>query len=133
LEFTETDDVVLIAQIFDKDNVLDTNGDPLVDGDYGTPEELSALNSVIQTSGAVEQVPDSTGAAQTSMTDPGGYQVAYGSLTATSTSGPPGSGRVSSRARTQKRAIPNGDVAVIMARSDSTGTINGDVQFEQDW
>ena len=66
-------------------------------------------------------------------TDAFGNQVAYGSLTATSTSGPPGSGRVSSRARTQKRAIPNGDVAVIMARSDSTGPINGDVQFEQDW
>jgi hypothetical protein len=40
---------------------------------------------------------------------------------------------MSSRARTQKRAVPNGDVAVIMARSGSTGTVNGDIQFEQDW
>jgi len=134
LEFSASDDLVLIAQIFDKNNVLDTNGDPLTDGDFSTPEELSALNSVIQTAGAVEQVPDSTGTAQTSMTDPGGYQVAYGSLTASGgTTGPPGSGRVSSRARTQKRLIPNGDIAVIMARSDSTGTIDGDLQFEQDW
>ena len=132
LEFSQTDDLVLIANIFDKDNVLDTNGDPLVDGDYSTPPELSTLNSVIETSDAVAQVVDSTGTPQTSMTDPGGYQVAYGSLTSSGAGGQ-GNARVSSRARTQKRAVPNGDVAVIMARSDSTGTINGDVQFEQDW
>jgi len=134
IEFSETDDLVLIANIFDKENILDTNGDPLTDADYSAPTELSAINSVLQTASAVEQVPDDTGTAQTSMANPGGYQVAYGSLTASGgTTGPPGSGRVSSRARTQKRAIPNGDVAVIMARSDSTGDINGDIQFEQDW
>jgi len=132
LEFSGNDDLVVIAQLFDKDNVLGGGGAALTDGDFSTPPELSAQNSVIQTSTAVEQVPDSTGTAQTSMTDPGGYQVAYGSLTA-SGSGGAGSTRVSSRARTQKRAVPNGDIAVIMARSDSTGTIDGDVQFEQDW
>jgi hypothetical protein len=132
LEFSASDDLVLIAQIFDKTNVLDSGGNELVDGDFSTPNELSATNSVIETSGAVEQVVDSTGTTQTSMANPGGYQVAYGSLTA-SGSGGAGSTGVSSRARTQKRAVPNGDIAVIMARSDSTGTINGDVQFEQDW
>ena len=132
LEFDGNDDLVLIAQLFDKTEVLDGNGDPLVDADFDTPAELSAANSVIETSLAVEQVPDSTGTPQTSMTNPGGYQVAYGSLTAAG-SGGAGSTRVSSRARTQKRAVPNGDIAVIMARSNSTGTVNGDIQFEQDW
>lgn len=132
LEFSGSDDIVLIAQVFDKDNVLDGGGAPLDDADYSTPVELSDTNSVIQTSDAVEQVPDSTGTQQTTMPNPGGYQVAYGSLTATG-SGGAGSTRVSSRARTQKRAVPNGDVAVIMGRSDSSGTITGDVQFEQDW
>jgi len=132
LEFSASDDLVIIANVFDKNNVLDTDGNPLDDADFSTPVELSATNSVIQTSSAVEQVVDSTGTAQTSMPNPGGYQVAYGSLTATG-SGGAGSTRISSRARTQKRAIPNGDVAVIMARSDSTGDIDGDIQFEQDW
>jgi len=131
LEFDGNDDIVLIAQIFDKNNVLDGNGDTLVDSDYGVPTELSTTNSVLETSTAVEQVPDSTGSAQTSMTDPGGYQVAYGSLTSSGSGG--SAQRVSSRARTQKRAVPNGDVAVIMARSPSTGTVTGDLQFEQDW
>jgi hypothetical protein len=131
LEFDGNDDIVLIAQIFDKQNVLDANGDPLVDADYTTPDELSATNSVIQTSNAVDQVPDGTGTPQTSMTNPGGYQVAYGSLTSAGSGG--SAQRVTSRARTQKRALPNGDVAVLMARSPSTGTINGDLQFEQDW
>jgi len=131
LEFGGNDDIVLIAQIFDKDNVLNGTGGTLGDADYSTPEELSATNSVIETSTVVEQVPDSTGTTQTSMTDPGGYQVGYGSLTSTGSGGT--SARQTSRARTQKRAIPNGDIAVIMARSPSTGTINGDLQFEQDW
>jgi len=132
LEFGAADDLVLVAQVFDKDNVLDGGGAALTDADFSTPPELSATNSVIETSDAVEQVPDSTGTTQTSMTNPGGYQVAYGSLTSSGAQGT-GSARVSSRARTQKRAIPNGDVAVIMARSDSTQTVNGDVQFEEDW
>jgi len=136
LEFSADDDVVVIVQVFDKDNVLDGSGSALDDGDYGTPSVLSETNSVIQTSSAVEEVVDQTGTSQTSMTDPGGYQVGYGSITTSGTDsgGPPGSGvRVSSRARTQKRLIPNGDVAVVMARSGTTGTINGDIQFEQDW
>jgi len=77
-----------------------------------------------------EQV--SLGTTQTSMPNPGGYQVAYGSLTSSGSAGS-GSARVSSRAREQKRAVPNGDVAVVMARSGSTGTINGDIQLEEDW
>jgi hypothetical protein len=131
LKFSASDDLVLIAQIFDKGNVLDGNGNVLTDANFSTPIELSDINSVIQTSSDVEQVPDATGTIQTSMPDPGGYQVGYGSLTSTGSQG--SSSRVSSRARTQKRAIPNGDIAVIMARSNSTGTVNGDVQFEQDW
>ena len=131
LEFDGNDDLVLIAQIFDKQNVADANGDSLVAADYTTPVELSATNSVIEISNAVDQVPDSTGTLQTSMPNPGGYQVAYGSLTSAGSGG--SAQRVSSRARTQKRALPNGDVAVIMARSPSTGTVSGDLQFEQDW
>lgn len=131
LEFSANDDLTLIAQIFDRDKVLDTNGDPLTDADYSTPTELSEINSVIQVSNAVEQAPDSTGTPQTSMANPGGYQVGFGTLTASGSGGQ--TTRISTSARTQKRAIPNGDVAVIMARSDSTGTITADVTFEQDW
>jgi hypothetical protein len=131
LEFGGNDDIVLIAQIFNKENVEDGGGNQLVDADYRAPTELSATNSVLEISTNVEQVPDSTGTQQTSMTNPGGYQVGYGSLTASGSQGT--SGRVVSRARTQKRAVPNGDVAVLMARSPSTGTVKGDLRFEQDW
>jgi hypothetical protein len=131
LEFDGNDDIVLIAQLFDKTKVLDGNGDQLDGADFTVPTELSATNSVLQTSLAVEQVPNNTGTPQTSMVNPGGYQVAYGSLTSSGSGG--SAQRVTSRARTQKRAVPNGDIAVLMARSDSTGTVTGDLQFEQDW
>jgi hypothetical protein len=132
LEHSASDDVTLIANVFDSGNVLDGVGDALTDADFSSPEELNPTNSVIETSTAVEQVPDQTGTAQTSMPDPGGYQVAFGVLTA-SGSGGAGSTRSSSTSREQKRIIPNGDVAVVMARSPSTGTITADLQFEQDW
>lgn len=134
LEFSASDDLVLQAKVFSSDTVTDGTGTPLGDGDFSTPAELSSKNSVIEASDAVEQIPDSTGTLQTATQDPGGYQVAYGSLTTTGAGGA-GSARVSSRARIQKRAIPNSDVAVIMGRSagQSTGTITGEVQFEEDW
>lgn len=129
-EFSANDDLILVAMLFNSDNVLNGSGDTLTDSDFSTPTELNSLNSVVETSTAVEQVPDSSGTAQTSMSDPGGYQVGYGSLT---TNGQGGSARQSSNARTQKRVIPNGDVAVVMALSDSTGDVFGDIQFEQNW
>lgn len=132
LEFNGSDDVVVLCQVFASENVLDTNGDPLTDSNFTTPPELNTTNSILQESFDVEQVPDSTGAFNTSMPDPGGYQIGYGSLTTTGAGGV-GSTRVSSRARTQKRQLPAGDIAVVMARSPSTGDILADIQFEQDW
>jgi len=52
-------------------------------------------------------------------------------------SGPGGSGgggiTASSQARTEKRLIADGDIAVIMALSDETGTLQGNYQWEEDW
>jgi len=131
LKFSATDDLIIIAQLFAPENVADSGGSQLVDGDFSTPNELSAQNSVIETSTAVDQVADSTGTLQTSMTDPGGYQLGYGSLTSEGAGG--GNARTSSRARTQKRTVTAGDYVVVMIRSDSTGDLKFDIQFEQDW
>jgi len=125
--------LVMIANNFDSENVLDTNGDPLTDADFSAPVELNELNSVTETSTAVEQVPDGSGTAQTSMVNPGGYQVGYASLTTADAQGNTVSQASTSNARTQKRIIPDGDIAVVMLRSGATGTVEGNIQFDQDW
>ena len=132
LEFSGSDDIVLIAQVFDKRNVLDSGGNQLTGSDWQTPPELNATNSIVEESFNVAQFPDANGNIVTSAINPGGYQVGYGSLTNTG-SGGAGSARVSSRGRTQKRQLPSDDIVVILARSPSTGDVTCDVQFEQDW
>lgn len=131
LEFTGNDDSFGLIQAFDSDNVRDTNGNVLDDGDYTTPPELNELNSVIQVSTAVEQVPNSTGTLTTSMTDPGGYQLGFGSRYSSGTGG--GSERGSSAEVVQKRNIANSDVAVLLGKSPSTGTLKGQIATEQEW
>jgi hypothetical protein len=131
LEFTGNDDTFGLIQSFDKDNVLDGNGDPLDNADFSTPPELSAINSALETATNVEQVPDSTGTPQTSMANPGGYQLGFASRYSSGTGG--GSERGSSAELTQKRNLANSDVAVLMARSPSTGTLKGQISSQQDW
>ena len=127
LEFTADDSVELSLQVFDESNVLNGSGNVLVDSDYKTPVPLSPINSTLEVSNAVEQVVDRDGTAQTSVAKPGGYQVGAGFL---STSG---GEFAQTQSQTEKRLIPDGDIAVIMAKSDATGTVTGDYQWKEQW
>lgn len=127
LEFSADNSVELLLQVFDESNVLDGSGNTLTDSDYTTPEPLSPTNSTLEFSTAVEQVVDRDGATQTSVVKPGGYQVGAGFL---STSG---GEFAQTQSQTEKRLIPDRDIAVIMAKSDATGTVTGDFQWKEQW
>ena len=74
--FSGNDDFFLIAQVMSRQNVRDSGGNLLDDTDFSVPAEMSATNSVVETTTNAAQFPDSTGTLQTSAADPGGYQVA---------------------------------------------------------
>lgn len=131
LEFTGNDDSFALIQSFDSSKVQDTNGNALTDSDFSTPPELAAINSVIQTSTAVEQIPDSGGTQSTSVSDPGGFQLGYASRYSTGTGS--GSERGATAELVQKRNIPNSDVAVLLGKSPSTGALKGQTSLIQEW
>jgi len=79
----------------------------------------------------VAQIPDNGGAQVTSTTNPGGFQLGFGSQY---TSGSGGSSKAQKTGSSvQKRNLPNGDVAVLLAKSPSTGNIKGQITTAQDW
>lgn len=123
-------DVELLIMAADPSKVLDANGNPLTDTDFGVPQEASAQNNVIQQSTAVEQFPDNTGTPQTSMTNPGGWQLARSELLNESGNQLASSAELGVDA---KRPIYSRDYAVALLKSGSTGTVKYQVQTEQDW
>jgi hypothetical protein len=96
---------------------------------FTTPESHAERNSAVETTNDVTTFPDSTGAEVTTASNPGGYQVGFGSL---QTSGSAGK-NVTSTGRTKKRSVPAGEVAVVAGFSASTGTWTIQHQTEQDW
>lgn len=129
-KYTASADVELLLMAADPSKVLDANGDPLTDADFGTPEELSAQNNVMQQSAAVEQFPDNTGTPQTSMTDPGGWQLGRSELLNASGNDIASSTSLETNA---KRPIYGRDYGVILLKSDTTGDASYVIQTEQDW
>lgn len=129
-KYSTSDDVELLMLAGDTSNVLDTNGDQLTDADFSVPNETSPQNSVIEESTAVEQFPDSTGTPQTSMTNPGGWQLARSELLSESKRALASAADIPVEA---KRPIYDGDIAVILAKSGTAGDISYQLQTEQDW
>jgi len=129
-EYSSDNDVRLAAQAFDPSKVADSGGNPLEDSDFSTPFALNATNSVIETSTAVEQIADSSGTLQTDTTDPGGWQVGYGTLTST---GQGAQSRQSTDNLIQKREISSRDIIVILAFATGTNDVTFDVSTIQDW
>lgn len=138
LQLTNTDivsysgsgNVQITAQLFDPSNVLDADGNELADADFSAPGSQSPTNSVLEVSDAVDQVPDDTGTVATSVTNPGGYQVGYGSWYE---SGSGSKTAVSSGSATRKREVDSNDIAVLLAKTTDGGTIAGESITEQDW
>jgi hypothetical protein len=129
-EFGGNGDVEVAVLAFDPSKVLDTNGDELVAGDFSTPEILLAENSVIETTEAVEQIPDESGNTGTSQTDPGGIQIQHDVLTTAS-----GNATASNTgtAVVAKRPLYARDVGVVVANSEATGDVTFSIRFEEDW
>jgi len=129
-KYTGNGDVELVGIAFDKSNVKDGAGDALVDSDFSVPAEFNPRNNVIESTNAVEQIADNTGTLQTSVTNPGGFQLGrselYSSSGRTATAQTPLQGNV-------KRPLYERDYLVILGRTSATGDVSYQVQFEQDF
>lgn len=92
--------------------------------------EFGNLASAVESTTNVTELPDETGAIQTSTDTPGGYQIGFGNSEST------GSGSNKSQvatARERRRRLHDTDVAVIVADADSTGDIEFLVFTEQEF
>lgn len=131
LEETSTSaDTFLLFQAFDPSKVADSGGNPLEDADFDTPPETQATNSVIETTTAVDQVANANGTVQTSVSDPGGYQLRASAIytgVGQNTTG------VEAPQAVTKRELSARDIGVVLAKSSSTGNIGYSTRFEQDW
>lgn len=92
---------------------------------FDSPPEQSDLNSVIEQTTNVSTMPDATGTETTNPTDPGGYQLAFGSFQSEKNKG----GTAGGGAKVKKRLVEQNDVAVFAVFVPSTGS-TGDVTYE---
>jgi hypothetical protein len=129
-KYTANDDVELLFQSFAPSNVLDSGGNTLVDADFSIAEDFDEQNSVIETSSAVAQVADSSGATGTSVSNPGGWQLARAELFTGSGKAVAGASRVPAGV---KRPVYPRDVVVVLGKSGTSGDVSYQLQFEQDF
>jgi hypothetical protein len=130
VEFSADADVRVMPIAASPSNVADGTGSALTDGDFSTPAEHTAANSVVEATSAVGEFPDSTGAVVTSAGAPGGYQLGFASA---HTSGTGSKTQVESGAGTQKRGIRRDDYCVFLGYADATGDVSVEYITEQDW
>lgn len=97
---------------------------------FSTPPEHASKNSAVEVTDSVTTFPDSTGTVVSTTTDPGGWQLGYASLF---TSGGGKTETGTGQARTEKRAIHEGNVAVVLANAGGTGTVSVEITTEQNW
>lgn len=129
-KYTQNADVEILLVAADPSNVLDGAGNTLTDADFSYPPESSSTNNVIQESTAVEQAPDNTGTPQSSMTNPGGWQLARSELLSDSGRTLASSAALGVEA---KRPIYEQDFAVVLGKSPTAGDVSYQIQTEQDW
>jgi hypothetical protein len=120
-EFTGNGDIKVIAMSV-APSKTDASG-------FATPESHSEAGSVIEETTSVTTSPDSGGTTVSSATNPGGFQVGYGSLY----SSQGGTTAAVATRGGQKRFISGRDVIVILANATTTGDVTIEYQSEQDW
>lgn len=76
---------------------------------------------------------DNTGSSVTSATNPGGYQIGYGKLAATTAGQKFDKGVSETGLAEAKRVISTRDVAVVLAQTDVTGDAGYNLTFKQEW
>lgn len=129
-EFGGNADIRLTVNSFAPENVADANGNQLTDSDFSTPPLFSPTNNVLEVSDNVDQVVNGSGTLQSSMQDPGGFQVGFDALNTgggnTVTDNTPGP--VAS-----KRPVYPQDIVVLLANAGGTGDVTFQFRTEQDW
>jgi len=111
---------------FYEDNVTFTGTDA-----WRTPDVWTEINNGVQVRTDVDTFPDSTGAAVTSTTDPGGWQIGYATLVPTT--GKQLSKGAAASELGVKRNIPDNDIGVVLINAGSTGDVEHAETIEQDW
>lgn len=129
-KYTSSADVEMLIMAADKSRVLDADGNELTDADFAAPPEASATNNILEESTAVEQFPDNTGTPQTSMANPGGWQLGRAELL--NASGNQVASTVSLESNA-KRPFYSLDYAVVLGKSANTGDMSYALQAPQDW
>jgi hypothetical protein len=130
VEFPQGETVQVLVQAYSKLNVADANGNQLTDSNFEVLPEFNPQNNVLQTSTDVEQVANNTGTLQTTIDNPGGFQIGRDILAAGS--GPEATGDVPNLTNI-KRPLYADDLFVIFGKTASTGDVSYQIQFEQDW
>lgn len=143
LEYGGSGDVQCILRACDPSKVLDAAGDPIPDGDFFTPEEMSSTGSVLEVAYTVDQAPDGTGTPATSITPAaartaptatdrmGGYQVGFAALYA----GGPGTAQIRrTTSIQQKRSLYAADLGVLFVNAENAAEpLVVEITTEQDW
>lgn len=96
---------------------------------FDFPAETNGLSSSIQSTTNVTTLPDETGTVVTSTATPGGYQINF------ATSEQTGTGQNTSSVSTvreRRRRLHDTDVALLLAKADTTGAIEVKVNTEQE-
>lgn len=111
---------------FDETNVTFAGTDT-----WATPDVWARTNNAIETRADVDQFADADGNLVASTTSPGGFQVGYAVLAPTS-----GNQFQKGASETNlgvKRNLPNGDIAVLVAKAGQAGDMGHVEAWEQDW
>jgi hypothetical protein len=109
---SETSEVMIRGH--DKSKVLDSNGNPIPDGDWGYDNYRDPLTSAVQTASPTEAA-NSNGTPVAQATKAGGWQAEYAVLSQ-------GGNTIESINAKPRASIYDRDVYVLWARSQTTGT-----------
>lgn len=118
-ETSASTDFFVTAQSHDPDLVLSESGDPISTEGTGwqPPSPLSSGNSVLQFTSNVSQAANENGSVVGSTSNPGGFQVGWGSLYSSGNKG----GAASSAQQDLKRPLYGSDVIVFWVKADDEG------------
>jgi hypothetical protein len=126
LSFGGSDEIDISIQAMSSDNVTFTGTDS-----WTTPPEWNSTNNPIETRNDVDQIPANDGTLGTTQTNPGGYQLAFATLTPTNAQQ---FQRGTTDTQSDKKTVLNEqDYAVVLIRSPSTGDSDYLPRFEMDF
>jgi hypothetical protein len=97
---------------------------------WSTPPPLTPSSSILETRSDVDTIVDRDGSTVSTTAEPGPFNLNTAVLTPTGDQFQKGS---SSDPSSQKRTLPRDDIAVVLAKSSSTGDVTYTLGDEEDW